>query len=346
MVQFIIRASNDLKIPIDIDAEKTVLELKHHVQTLNAEYPAERLRLIYSGKVLKDEEQLSKYSIAEGNTVHMVKGAPKSTPSSSSAQPATAAPTPEQNGIPSTLSTGAGAHDSLIEQLGSSRVAGALNSQGIDVTNPNMLQDLMSSPEFSNQMSRMMSDPSMLDQVLNSPQFASLPADRREHMRQTMQSPFFRSMMSNPETIRAMMQAQRAFGGGDGAGGQGFPPPGSLGQQPNAQGEQQQQQQQDPMAGIQNLQNLLGGAGGLGGLGGLGGMGGMGGLGGLGGMGGFGGFGQPSQNTDQRPPEERYETQLSQLTGMGFTDANKNIRALMATGGDINAAVEYLFTNL
>lgn len=149
-------------------------------------------------------------------------------------------------------------------------------------------------------------------------------------------------MMSNPDTIRAMMQAQRAFAGDGAGGGQGFPPPGSLGQPPSTQ-DGQEQQQQNPLAGLQNLQNLLGGAGGPGGLGGLGGLGGVGGLGDLGS---FGGFGQPPQSTDQRPPEERYETQLSQLASMGFTDAHKNVRALMATGGDINAAIEYLFTNL
>lgn len=183
-LSFVIRASNDTKIPIEINAEKTVLELKEQIQSINSDYPADRLRLIYSGKVLKDEQQLSTYNIASGNTVHLVKGAPKA-PSA----PTPAPSTPENNGVPSTLATGAGAHDSLIEQLGSTRVAGALSQQGVDLTSPTMMEDLMNSPGFSESLSRMMSDPAMLDQVLSSPQFASLPPERREHMRQTMQSP-------------------------------------------------------------------------------------------------------------------------------------------------------------
>lgn len=42
------------------------------------------------------------------------------------------------------------------------------------------------------------------------------------------------------------------------------------------------------------------------------------------------------------PPEELYATQLSQLQEMGFFDAQENIRALIATAGNVHAAVERL----
>ncbi|KAK4490465.1 hypothetical protein RD792_001142 [Penstemon davidsonii] len=45
------------------------------------------------------------------------------------------------------------------------------------------------------------------------------------------------------------------------------------------------------------------------------------------------------------PPEEQYATQLVQLTEMGFFDAQENIRALIATAGNVNAAVERLLGN-
>ena len=41
-------------------------------------------------------------------------------------------------------------------------------------------------------------------------------------------------------------------------------------------------------------------------------------------------------------PELRYASQLSQLNDMGFFDAEANLRALIATGGNVNAAVERL----
>jgi len=42
------------------------------------------------------------------------------------------------------------------------------------------------------------------------------------------------------------------------------------------------------------------------------------------------------------PPEVRFQVQLQQLQEMGFYDATSNINALLATGGNVNAAVERL----
>lgn len=49
---------------------------------------------------------------------------------------------------------------------------------------------------------------------------------------------------------------------------------------------------------------------------------------------------QPEQQ--QQPPEERFRTQLEQLAAMGFMNREANIQALIATFGDVNAAVERL----
>ncbi len=45
------------------------------------------------------------------------------------------------------------------------------------------------------------------------------------------------------------------------------------------------------------------------------------------------------------PPEELYATQLLQLQEMGFFDTQENIRALIATAGNVHAAVERLLGN-
>ncbi|XP_060067216.1 ubiquilin-1-like [Ylistrum balloti] len=49
-----------------------------------------------------------------------------------------------------------------------------------------------------------------------------------------------------------------------------------------------------------------------------------------------------SQGNVNQPPEQRYASQLDQLAMMGFVDREANIRALQATLGDVNAAVERL----
>ena len=42
--------------------------------------------------------------------------------------------------------------------------------------------------------------------------------------------------------------------------------------------------------------------------------------------------------------EERYATQISQLESMGFSNKDSNLRALKATSGNVNAAVERLLS--
>ncbi|KAI9469991.1 MAG: hypothetical protein EXX96DRAFT_654389 [Benjaminiella poitrasii] len=65
---------------------------------------------------------------------------------------------------------------------------------------------------------------------------------------------------------------------------------------------------------------------------------------------GFGGFPaayqtQPAANTTPtEPPEVRFREQLVQLEEMGFSEKSANIRALLATGGNVQAAVEYLLS--
>lgn len=182
-------------------------------------------------------------------------------------------------------------------------------------------------------------------------------------LRQMMSSPFFRQMMSNPEMVRSLMQMRGAGGvpgmpGGAGVGG--FPAPGSYDAE-NVQGSAAGAG--NPGAAGNPFASLLGGAGAGGGaanpfgmdpammqslLGGMGGGGGgAGGAGfgsGFGGLGGLGAAPAPAAPQDTRPLEERYQSQLLQLNEMGLCDPGQNIRALSMTGGNVNAAIELIFS--
>merc|ERR1711976_615060 len=45
------------------------------------------------------------------------------------------------------------------------------------------------------------------------------------------------------------------------------------------------------------------------------------------------------------PPEERFRTQLETLASLGFVDRPANIQALVATYGDVNAAIDRLLNS-
>lgn len=52
--------------------------------------------------------------------------------------------------------------------------------------------------------------------------------------------------------------------------------------------------------------------------------------------------GVANQRENTVPPEQRYQTQLDQLAAMGFVNREANLQALIASFGDVNAAVERL----
>jgi ubiquilin len=68
-----IKCSGDKKFAISIETDKTVLDLKNAIAE-QADVAADKQRLIYSGRVLKDHDTLADCKIADNNTVHMVKG--------------------------------------------------------------------------------------------------------------------------------------------------------------------------------------------------------------------------------------------------------------------------------
>lgn len=53
---------------------------------------------------------------------------------------------------------------------------------------------------------------------------------------------------------------------------------------------------------------------------------------------------QEQQNNQQL--EQRYQSQLEQLVNMGFTNHEANLQALIASFGDVNAAVDRLLTGM
>ncbi|KIR58563.1 ubiquilin [Cryptococcus bacillisporus CA1873] len=378
-----VKGPQELKLAISISPDKNVAELKELIAS-KCDVEKDRQRLIYSGKVLKDEETISSYKIQNGHTIHMVKGAAKpssSTPAGQASQP------PRLPQMGTGLNVGSNPIDN-VENIhhGLAGFNPFTGVQGLENLNdPNAMSNMMQSPEFLRSMSDLMSRPEVVDQIIASnPQLASMGPQ----IRQMMASPFFRQMMSNPETLRMMMQMQSSMGQGGGLGGfGGFNPfaPAAAGANTNTAPNNAGAGPTDPFPNLfapnAGNTNPAAGAGntaadqatnapppnpsqpnagqfppGLAALLGLGG--GMPGAGTsaagtnpnpFGGLnpalfGGAGSLWGAPPVRDERPPEEIYATQLGQLNAMGLWDAQKNIRALRTTGGNVEAAIELIFS--
>ncbi|CDO52283.1 similar to Saccharomyces cerevisiae YMR276W DSK2 Nuclear-enriched ubiquitin-like polyubiquitin-binding protein [Geotrichum candidum] len=359
-VTIIIKSSADKKYEVTISLEATVAELKE-VLAEKSSIPADRQRVIFSGRILKDPETLSSYKIKNGNSLHLIRGAPPKDSSSSSAAgsgPA-ASSTPA---TPANIATGINPGNPLADLTGA-RYAGYASLPNASMfgpdggmgANPNTddIISMMSAPGFREQMEAMLSNPSMVEMMINSnPQLRQMGPQ----IRSMIQSPMFRNMMSNPDALRQMMQLQSMMGGDNGFGqpASSFPAPGAATNDsterstessttntnttPNANaaanpfasllGGANPDAAANPFAALLNpsLGNPGAGAGYNPEL-----------LASL-----LGGGAAAPQPEDNRPPEERYEAQLRQLNELGFFDFDRNVRALRRSGGNVNGAVEAL----
>ncbi|KAG2241072.1 hypothetical protein Bca52824_090359 [Brassica carinata] len=135
------------------------------------------------------------------------------------------------------------------------------------------------------------------------PQLRSL-VDSSPQAREMMQNPEFLRMLSSPETMQQMMSLQQSLLSGNWS---------TTRQVPGQTGATTGTGNNGGPASLMNMFGSLGAGGGLSGA-----------------------------SQSDVPPEELYATQLQQLEEMGFFDRAENIRALRATNGNVNAAVERL----
>jgi ubiquilin len=136
-VTFKVKTSAEGNHSVTMAESATVADLKALLSSDAYEkVPADRQRLIYSGKVMKDEHQLSIYKIKAGNTIHMVKSAQSNAAQNpAQAAGASAGPGPRAApGVPTNMAAGT-ANDPLAGLTGA-RYAGHVGLPGAGMFGP------------------------------------------------------------------------------------------------------------------------------------------------------------------------------------------------------------------
>lgn len=139
---------------------------------------------------------------------------------------------------------------------------------------PEHMAAMLENPNFASTLNEALSNPEVIDQMIRQ---NPMLRDMGPQVRQMMQDPGFRRMMTDPEALRNISQMQRQFGGGmggmfggaGGAGNEAFPAPGvtdtTEGAQrtatPNQQGSTPQSPPPNPFAMFGNPAAAAGGAG-------------------------------------------------------------------------------------
>eukprot|EP01116_Phalansterium_solitarium_P014434 TRINITY_DN320_c0_g1_i2.p1 TRINITY_DN320_c0_g1~~TRINITY_DN320_c0_g1_i2.p1 ORF type:complete len:539 (+),score=186.45 TRINITY_DN320_c0_g1_i2:500-2116(+) len=238
------------------------------------------------------------------------------------ATPAAAAPA-----TPASVGPSAGAATGL-EQLfgmGSGGSAGGMPA-GFDP------MAILQNPMAQQMMQQMASDPALVQQMMQANPMTRQMLDSNPMMQQVLNNPQYLQFALDPRNMQAMLQMQQAMqqlqssplfgaltgsasgpsnaaGGFDAAAMFGAPAtPGTSSAAPP--------QQPNPFSGWMQMMNSLPG------------------------------LGLPSTAAAQQPPAERYASQNAALLEMGFTDQDANLRALVATQGNVQLAVERLLSGL
>ncbi|XP_053558425.1 ubiquilin-1 [Bombina bombina] len=224
---------------------------------------------------------------------------------------------------------------STLPNMSSGLGAGMFNTPGMQSLlqqiseNPQLMQNMLSAPYMRSMMQSLSQNPDLAAQMMqNNPLFAGNP-QLQDQMRQQlptflqqMQNPETLSAMSNPRAMQALMQIQQGLqtlateaptlvpGINPAFGGLGTPANTAPASVPS------ETTSPSPLSGIsepghqQFVQQMLQALSGA--------------------------------NSQIQNPEIRFQSQLEQLSAMGFINREANLQALIATGGDINAAIERL----
>nr|XP_017247787.1 PREDICTED: ubiquitin domain-containing protein DSK2a-like isoform X1 [Daucus carota subsp. sativus] len=225
-----VRCSNGSKFSVRASVGSTVSQFKQVVAE-NCDVPAVRQRLIYKGRILKDDQTLDSYGLQADHTVHMVRGSPPIASPPGAAASSVGNPNATTNatqpvnpidggglggaGLGASLLNGLGGFGGLGLGAGSGTGAQGLFGAGLPefeqvqqqlAQNPNMMQDMMNTPAIQNLMnnpeimrSLIMSNPQMRDIIDRNPELAHVLNDPGI-LRQTLEA------ARNPELMREMMR--------------------------------------------------------------------------------------------------------------------------------------------
>ncbi|XP_058098518.1 ubiquitin domain-containing protein DSK2b-like isoform X2 [Magnolia sinica] len=220
-----IRCSNGSKFSVQTGLDATVGDFKS-VLAGSCDVPAQQQRLIYKGRILKDDQTLESYGLEADHTVHLVRGAASPEASTNTASAVNIGVANSNAGVSRDTGSnegvafgGAGLGGSLFPGLSFNSPAGngvsGLFETGLPefeqmqqqlTQNPNVMREIMNMPVIQNLMNNpdimrnlIMSNPQMREIIDRNPDLAHVLNDPST-LRQTLEA------ARNPELMREMMR--------------------------------------------------------------------------------------------------------------------------------------------
>ncbi|XP_074572848.1 ubiquitin domain-containing protein DSK2a-like [Curcuma longa] len=207
-----IRCSNGSKFSVQAALDEMVGAFKAVVAS-SCNVPAEQQRLIYKGRILKDDHTLASYGVESDHTIHMVRGgAPSAVPTNKDVNNQGVSRATDTN--PSSTFGGSLSPGLRVNGLSGSGTAGLLGAGFPELDqmqqqlsqNPNIMREIMNMPAMQNLISNpdiirnlFMNNPQMREIIDRNPELAHVLNDPNT-LRQTLEA------ARNPELMREMMR--------------------------------------------------------------------------------------------------------------------------------------------
>uniref|UniRef100_A0A286ZWA5 Ubiquilin 2 n=1 Tax=Sus scrofa TaxID=9823 RepID=A0A286ZWA5_PIG len=216
--------------------------------------------------------------------------------------------------------TQSSATTSTTTSSGSGSGSSSSSATGNTVAAANYVASIFSTPGMQSLLQQITENPQLIQNMLSAPYMRSMMQSLSQNPDLAqMQNPDTLSAMSNPRAMQALMQIQQGLQtlateapglipSPPGSTGSGTPPGPTVSSSAPSDTTSPTSESGPNQQFIQQMVQALAGA-----------------------------------NPPQLPnPEVRFQQQLEQLNAMGFLNREANLQALIATGGDINAAIERL----
>jgi ubiquilin len=219
------QTSNNTTFDISISKSASVIELKKACSE-HTKLTEKEQNLVYKGRILADDKNLSDYNVQNDHTIILVKKfvekeekqEPKTTGTTTTTQQlgqstsTTSTNQQNQNVDPFSMFGGLGGNMGNMGGMGGLGGLGGLGGMG--GVDPSQLGSMLNNPQYMQMMNEMLSDPNTMNMIMNSPQLKPL-LDSNPHLRQMMQNPQMMQMMLNPQNLQ---NALNMMGGGMGGG--------------------------------------------------------------------------------------------------------------------------------
>ncbi|KAH8584152.1 DSK2 like with a ubiquitin domain [Cryptosporidium sp. chipmunk genotype I] len=339
-ISIVFKVSGGTQFNISVPRNTTIKDLKDRISEPSS-IPSSQQRLIYKGRILKDNDSLDEMKVESGHTMHLVKSGVQTENqkpqnisdqtadhnSSNNSQATNNNTSQNLNSIPPTCNgTNNGANQNPNDPFAAMMNMLSGSDLGFQAQNlrdfsqnsyngfgggPNNnfgnipdLNSLMNSPIFQQSINELANNPQLVRNILHSnPMFAQLSANN-PMLDQMLNNPEMMRMMLNPQMIQSVLNSNNM--NSSNANSNQFSSPNGGFSSTQLNGLLNDPSIASMLSGITNGAN------------------------------------RNINSNAPNPMPQMYATQLSQLRDMGFIDVDASLSALQESGGDINAAINKL----